>query len=120
MPPVTTDPFKLIDDYINKHDWRVKEDSNRSYSLHGLSTHLANSVQALYWLNKIYPKSIAQAHQQGFYHIHDLVAGRSHEAACINKFKSLIIELKEFLVPIAGRATSFMDNGLSPAYYSIE
>jgi ribonucleoside-triphosphate reductase (formate) len=53
-------------------DWRVKENSNSSYSLNGLSNHIATTVQSNYWLKKVYPKKIADAHQSGDIHIHDL------------------------------------------------
>ncbi|MBD3329651.1 ribonucleoside triphosphate reductase [Candidatus Dojkabacteria bacterium] len=64
--------FELVDDYINATDWRVNEDSNKQYSLHGLSTHIASSVQARYWLDRVYPKKIRDAHINADFHIHDL------------------------------------------------
>jgi ribonucleoside-triphosphate reductase (formate) len=62
----------LVDQYLEVEDWRVKENSNMSYSLQGLNNYLSSAVVAKYWINRIYPESIAQAHFQGDIHIHDL------------------------------------------------
>ena len=62
----------LIDDYLGESDWRVKENSNMAYSLQGLNNHIADKVTARYWLEKIYPAEIRQAHNNGDFHIHDL------------------------------------------------
>lgn len=62
----------LIDDYINQMDWRVKENSNMGYSLQGLNNYMAGKISATYWLHKIYPKEIGDAHINGDMHIHDL------------------------------------------------
>jgi len=63
---------KLIDDYLEQLDWRVKENSNMTYSLQGLNNHISTSVTARYWLYKIYPQEIREAHNQGDFHLHDL------------------------------------------------
>jgi len=63
---------EIIDSYINKTDWRVKENSNMSFSLQGLNNHLSSTVVSNYWLRKIYPSHIAKAHASGDLHIHDL------------------------------------------------
>jgi len=63
---------KLIKDYIQQSDWRVKENANMAYSLQGLNNHIASSVIARYWLQEIYPSKVAQAHIDGDLHIHDL------------------------------------------------
>ncbi|MBU1421468.1 MAG: ribonucleoside triphosphate reductase [Patescibacteria group bacterium] len=62
----------LMDEYLNKFDWRVKENSNMGYSLQGLNNHLASTISSNYWLNKIYTTNIREAHKQGDLHIHDL------------------------------------------------
>jgi ribonucleoside-triphosphate reductase (formate) len=66
------DAIDIVENYVNGSDWRVKENSNSSYSLNGLSNHIATTVQSNYWLKKVYPKKIADAHQSGDIHIHDL------------------------------------------------
>ncbi len=62
----------IIDDYINNNDWRIKESANSSYSLQGMHQHISTIISSQYWLNKIYPEEIAQAHKSGSLHIHDL------------------------------------------------
>ena len=62
----------LIDAYLDKLDWRVKENSNMDYSLQGLNNHISSEVSKIYWLNKIYPAEIREAHDNGALHLHDL------------------------------------------------
>ena len=62
----------LVEDYLNDRDWRVRENSNMSYSLQGLNTHITDRVISRYWLTKIYTEEIRQTHERGDFHIHDL------------------------------------------------
>ena len=62
----------LVDQYLEIEDWRVKENSNMSYSLQGLNNYLSSTVIAKYWISRIYPANIANAHFSGDIHIHDL------------------------------------------------
>src|SRR3972149_2511068 len=62
----------LVDQYLEIEDWRVKENSNMSYSLQGLNNYLSSTVIAKYWISRIYPSNIAEAHFSGDMHIHDL------------------------------------------------
>lgn len=62
----------IIDDYINNNDWRIKESANSTYSLQGMNQHVSQIISSQYWLNKIYPSEIADAHKNGNLHIHDL------------------------------------------------
>jgi ribonucleoside-triphosphate reductase len=62
----------LIKEYLERSDWRVNENSNMAYSLQGLNYYLYSTLIARYWLESIYPKDIAKAHQEGDFHIHDL------------------------------------------------
>ncbi len=62
----------LVDQYLDVEDWRVKENSNMSYSLQGLNNYLSSTVVAKYWITRIYPPNIAEAHFSGDMHIHDL------------------------------------------------
>ncbi len=62
----------IVDDYIEELDWRVRENSNMTYSLQGLNVHITSKVISNYWLNSVYPKEIRDAHTNGEYHIHDL------------------------------------------------
>jgi ribonucleoside-triphosphate reductase len=62
----------LVDQYLEVEDWRVKENSNMSYSLQGLNNYLSSTVIAKYWISRIYPQNIADSHFSGDIHIHDL------------------------------------------------
>ncbi len=62
----------LVDQYLEVEDWRVKENSNMSYSLQGLNNYLSSTVIAKYWISRIYPSKIAESHFSGDLHIHDL------------------------------------------------
>jgi len=62
----------LVDQYLEIEDWRVRENSNMSYSLQGLNNYLSSTVIAKYWISRIYPPNIADAHFSGDMHIHDL------------------------------------------------
>jgi len=68
----TTFNVDLVDQYIQKTDWKIKENSNMSYSLQGLNNYISSDVTAEYWLNSIYPPEIRNAHKEGDIHIHDL------------------------------------------------
>lgn len=69
---VSAADVKLIDQYLDKLDWQVNENSNMAYSLQGLNNYVASEVSKTYWLNKIYPPEVRQAHTDGDVHIHDL------------------------------------------------
>ena len=62
----------LIDSYLGKADWRVRENSNMAYSLQGLNNYISSEVSKVYWLNKIYPAEVREAHDSGALHLHDL------------------------------------------------
>ncbi|MEI6378895.1 MAG: ribonucleoside triphosphate reductase [Candidatus Falkowbacteria bacterium] len=62
----------LMEDYLGRADWRLKENSNMSFSVQGLNNYIASAISAKYWLNKLYPESIRNAHIGGDFHIHDL------------------------------------------------
>ena len=62
----------LIDQYITRTDWKVNENSNMSFSLQGLNNYISSEVSKVYWLNKIYPLEIREAHENGDFHLHDL------------------------------------------------
>ena len=62
----------LIDSYLEKLDWRVNENSNMAYSLQGLNNFISSEVTKIYWLNKIYPPALRDAHTNGDLHVHDL------------------------------------------------
>jgi ribonucleoside-triphosphate reductase len=62
----------LVEKYLKKTDWKVKENSNMSFSLQGLNNYISSEISTIYWLNEIYPPHIRDAHKCGDMHIHDL------------------------------------------------
>ncbi len=62
----------LIDQYLSRLDWQVNENSNMAFSLQGLNNYISSEISKIYWLNKIYPPEIRDAHSGGDFHIHDL------------------------------------------------
>jgi len=65
----------VIENYIKDHDWRVWENANIGFGFGGLLLHSAGAMIANYVLNYIYSQEIANAHREGFFHIHDLSMG---------------------------------------------
>lgn len=63
---------ELMDGYLNKLDWRVRENSNMGFSLQGLNNYISSEITSEYWLNRIYTPIIREAHVEGDLHIHDL------------------------------------------------
>ena len=62
----------LVDDYLSRRDWQVRENSNTTFSLQGLNSYAAGAISRTYWLHKVYAPEIRQAHLTGGLHIHDL------------------------------------------------
>ena len=67
-----SDAVNMVDNYIQQKDWRVKENANMGYSLQGLNNFISTAVSNKYWLDRIYPKEVAERHLEGDLHIHDL------------------------------------------------
>ncbi|MCB9482284.1 MAG: ribonucleoside triphosphate reductase [Desulfobacteraceae bacterium] len=68
----TKQNIDLVDNYLKKMDWKIKENSNMSYSLQGLNNYISSDITSEYWLSRIYPPEIRQSHKSGDIHIHDL------------------------------------------------
>lgn len=66
------DAENMIGEYLEGSDWRINENSNINYSLQGLNNYIISKVTSKYWLEKIYPEEIREAHKNGDIHIHDL------------------------------------------------
>jgi anaerobic ribonucleoside-triphosphate reductase len=134
------DANELIDGYLEKLDWRVKENSNMSFSLQGLNNHIFSAVNASYWLNRLFPKEVREAHINGDIHLHDLyilavyccgwdlrdllirgfggVAGKIHSSAP-RHFRSALGQIVNFFYTIQGEsagavAFSNFDTFLAP------
>lgn len=75
MKDTFVDVKNTISEYLDRNDWRVKENSNEGYSFSGLLLHTAGKVIASYALNEIYTPEIAEAYRKGYIHIHDLSHG---------------------------------------------
>ncbi len=67
-----SDAVNMVDSYIQQKDWRVKENANMGFSLQGLNNFISTAVSNSYWLDRIYPKNVAERHLEGDIHIHDL------------------------------------------------
>ncbi len=63
---------RTIDEYLDRSDWRVAANANQGYSLGGLILNTSGKVVANYWLDRVYPKAVGDAHRNGDFHIHDL------------------------------------------------
>jgi anaerobic ribonucleoside-triphosphate reductase len=61
-----------IDSYINRSDWRVKENSNAHYSYGSLNRYITEMPSRDYWLYRVYNKRIREGFNNGDFHIHDL------------------------------------------------
>ncbi len=68
----TLDYQKIVDDYLDSLDWRVKENSTVTYSVGGLILSNSGAITANYWLSKVYDDEIGNAHRNADIHIHDL------------------------------------------------
>lgn len=69
---VNSSKVNLVNDYLARLDWQVNENSNMAFSLQGLNNYVSNEISKTYWLNKVYPPAIREAHISGDFHIHDL------------------------------------------------
>lgn len=65
----------LVGSYLDQEDWRVNENSNAGYSYASLLNHVSGAVVARYSLSNMYPEEIAEAHNSGAMHLHDLSCG---------------------------------------------
>ncbi|MDL2210074.1 ribonucleoside triphosphate reductase [Desulfovibrio sp. OttesenSCG-928-O18] len=64
--------LELMDGYLGKLDWRIRENSNMGFSLQGLNNYISSDVTSEYWLSRIYTPGIREAHKEGDLHLHDL------------------------------------------------
>ncbi|OGV52843.1 MAG: ribonucleoside triphosphate reductase [Lentisphaerae bacterium GWF2_52_8] len=69
------DVQELVSSYLDREDWRVNENSNAGYSYASLLNHVSGAVVARYTLSNVYSKEIADAHNDGDFHLHDLSCG---------------------------------------------
>lgn len=132
--------ISIVEDYLDESSWRVKENSNMTYSLQGLNVHVTEQVISSYWLRNIYPPQIRKLHQEGDFHIHDLgtlgpycvgwdlrdlllkgfkgVKGKI-ESAPPNHFRVALMQVVNFMYTLQGEAAgaqafSNLDTYLAP------
>ena len=92
---------KVVDNYLDIADWRVKENSTVTYSVGGLILSNSGAITANYWLSQVYDEEVANAHKNCDFHIHDLSMLTGYCAGW--SLKQLI---KEGLGGIPGKITS--------------
>jgi anaerobic ribonucleoside-triphosphate reductase len=61
-----------VDNYLDRLDWEVQENSNMTFSLQGLNHYGVSYIVKKYWLNKVYPSEVREANQSGDIHLHNL------------------------------------------------
>lgn len=93
--------ISLIDDYLDRRDWEVKENSNMGYSLQALNNYISSKVSKDYWLKKIYPPEVCEAHNSGQIHVHD-----SGIIACYCVGWSMLDVLMSGFQGVAGKVAS--------------
>lgn len=65
--------IQLMNNYLDESDWQVKENANGAdRSVMALYNYTREEFIKLYWLSEIYPVEVANAHERGAMHIHDL------------------------------------------------
>lgn len=62
----------LVEDYLNKNDWRVNESSSAPFSYGAMTKYFNTEVSKDYWLHYVYPEYITKEYVEGRMHIHDL------------------------------------------------
>ena len=62
----------IVESYLKNEDWRVKENSNATFSFGSQNKYITAEVSKDYWLHEVYPENIARAYIDGYIHIHDL------------------------------------------------
>ena len=69
---VVVEVDKTMEEYLWHLDWRINENANVGYSIGWLILKNSEKIVANYWLSKVYPAEVGNAHRNGDYHIHDL------------------------------------------------
>jgi len=69
---ILVDVTSTMEEYIQNMDRRVNENANVGHSVGGLILRNSEKIVANYWLSKIYPEEVWNAHRNWDYHIHDL------------------------------------------------
>jgi ribonucleoside-triphosphate reductase len=86
-----TEDFKLIEEYLANHNWRISENSNTTYSFSGLKSYLDSHILADFALSKL-PEEIRKAHKNGDFHIHNLESGNLIRYCSGNSLQMLLLK----------------------------
>lgn len=62
----------IVDKYLSGSAYLKKDNSDLPYSIGGLILSNSSAITANYWLSEVYDEEIAEAHKEGWIHIHDL------------------------------------------------
>jgi len=79
----------LMEKYLHRTDWRVKENSTVDFSIGGQILSVNGAITANYWLSEIYDTEISTAHRNADIHIHDLAMLAGY--CCGHDLKQLIM-----------------------------
>ena len=63
------DTIEAVEDYIGLNDWMIKENSNMGFSLQGLNNYISTKIVSNYWMRRIYPEAIRNAHENASIHV---------------------------------------------------
>lgn len=85
------DAVERVEDYITQRSWKVRENSNITYSFSGMFFRVAGGAVEEYVLRRVYPQKISKAHIDGDFHIHNLYMGICGYCAGWD-FKTLLAE----------------------------
>ncbi len=66
------DTIEVVEDYVGENDWAIKENANMGFSLQGLNNYISEKIVKKYWLRRVYPEAIRDAHNKCDIHLHDL------------------------------------------------
>jgi len=74
-PEDAVDAVRLVEGYLDRSDWRSRENSNLGYSFGSVFLQVAGEVMERYTLRRVYGPDVAEAHRSGDFHIHNLSMG---------------------------------------------
>jgi len=72
------DTNKIIDDYLYRDPWWMKENANIARSNMALNMAISRAAWSQYWLEKVYTEKIRNAFKRRLFHIHNLGAGTTY------------------------------------------
>ncbi len=74
-PEDAVDAVRLVEGYMDRSDWRSRENSNLGYGFSSVFLQVAGEVMERYTLRRVYGPEVAKAHRSGDFHIHNLSMG---------------------------------------------